>query len=868
LHQYKTPDKLECSGFQVKLDCENAGTVWKEPEEAAPSAEDAAALAAELAAEKAQKDSEIVARAEALEKAAAIANEELATAQKLVKNAKIALLDAKDSGSTTSDELVVIEIAELDLAAAEAGLDAAEAAAEASGLEASSATIAAADLRASGVVAVGTKSATGGPPFKFGKTGDENCPADYVWILDPQTCEDAAKQFGFNFTVTDPLPRGSDADEEASAADTDLFDTCCRTLLTGEAATISSSKQVGGAESKVICQMDPRKVTIIKATYGDNCKNLTQYKYDAEEGFEGTVSDYFKEQCYNRTSRAWKKKCEFQFESSEVADDPAPGCPKQCTVSWICGFNETRTYDFPKTNGDEVGDCAGSTVKINCDVRPEDLAKREREKAFLYMLGNKGQELCPKGFARIMDEEECEAAAAFFKLKYDQEAMNHDGREAFVCRTWGAGDSKHTRMSSKHGRNSQWVCNYDIFGELIGDTTSGTASTAPGGFDVSKIEVWAEGVKVTTNAMKAERARKRATGEKNKVLALANTADDGGDCSYRCAGLQHQPEKQADTCKVLGTHMGKTAEAEASSSCEVGYESGYFVACYQVCKNASESVNRRILKKYLNNVDSVCAKQKNRLRAIGCGSGFVAGVDASAIEQQHRARAWQWNELNKKVGNKVIEAVKNATGEEPREEWEPTEEEPLSPEDQEAEDRCVALENNCRKQHDLCNRTQTECKEGMKKQCKNKGKACQKMQSQCMHQKVRCQTQEDDCDIEKEMCEQDREVRAEMTKAVKEVEWMDVQGDAEYRRLQWLTDEGQVERLMRLFVIWDQIQWVMVEDAESRAKKMDRLDRVRHLRELKAEKEKAKTEAKAKKDAEEPLVVAVDEGSDGVGDEL
>jgi hypothetical protein len=841
-HHYSSPSKRECDSTIINLSCANPDTVVREVVED-PGAIDDPTIAAEIAAEEAQANAQIVAQAEALEKANVVAQDELSVATKAAKIARIAAMEAAENSNPTPDEELAKEIADLDLAAAEAGLEAAEAVAEAAVIDAGTATLKAADLRASGVTATAAHSSdAGGPPFRIGND-DENCPADYVWILDLSTCREAGQHFGFGFNITDTTAPLDSDDEETTVSK-------CRKLVAGH-ATVSDSHHFGGEQSQVLCQMDPRKVTIKTATYGENCMKDTRYEYDAELGFEAGVFDYFKEQCYNSSIRAWKQRCSFDFSVSNVGNDPAPGCPKTCFVSWICGFNETRAYPFPRGGGD----CSGATININCDERPEEMERKAKEQEFLYMLGGKGAEMCPKGFARVMDEESCEAASKFFKLEYKPDAMNHDGRDAFVCRTWGAGKSTSTRMSSKYGRNSKWICSYDVFGEMMADTTS-AKPTGNTGWDLSHIEVWAEGVKLVTAASKNERARQKAAGEKNKVLTLANTDADGGDCSYRCAGLQHQAEKQTDTCNYLVTHQGQIAAAPA---CEVGYETGYFVSCYQLCKNETEAVNRRILKKYLNTRDSICGMYKGKDGVLGCGSGFVAGVDASAVEQQHRIRAKKWVALNKKVGNKVRAPVLNATAEE-RVEWEPTEEEPLSPEDQEQENACGKKEAECSRQANQCNQSQTECKQNMKSECRTKGVSCQKYQSRCLQQQVRCQSQEDECDIEREMCEQDREIRGAMTRAAKEVEWLDLQEDAGFRRIEWLKDEGQMQRLMRLFVVWDQLQWVQIDDQQSRDKKLDRLQRVRDLRELKKEREAAKVKAEAKANGgEEPLVVAVSE---------
>ena len=91
-------------------------------------------------------------------------------------------------------------------------------------------------------------------------------------------------------------------------------------------------------------------------------------------------------------------------------------------MSWTCGFNETRNYTTPKG-----GDCHSSLIKINCDRASLGSTLGEVEKDRLYMLGQAGVEMCPRGFARIMDEESCEVASKFFKLEYEPKKVDHDG---------------------------------------------------------------------------------------------------------------------------------------------------------------------------------------------------------------------------------------------------------------------------------------------------------------------------------------------------------------------------------------------------------------------------------------------------------
>ena len=109
----------------------------------------------------------------------------------------------------------------------------------------------------------------------------------------------------------------------------------------------------------------------------------------------------------------------------------------------MCGWNETRNLISPRTQ-----------LYINCSKAEaaESSGSADKKADVLYMVGRAGYEGCPQGFTRIMDEETCEIASEFLKLKYDHKGMNYKGRDVFVCKTWGGGRSQRTIMSNKHGR--------------------------------------------------------------------------------------------------------------------------------------------------------------------------------------------------------------------------------------------------------------------------------------------------------------------------------------------------------------------------------------------------------------------------------
>jgi hypothetical protein len=117
----------------------------------------------------------------------------------------------------------------------------------------------------------------------------------------------------------------------------------------------------------------------------------------------------------------------------------------------------------------------------------------------------------------------------------------------FVCKTWGAGESRHTVLSSKRGRNAQWLCYFDVFGEICADSTPKDAAPTTVGMgadETSPTQLWDKSVELVSVPMKIEKARKKEAGEKTVVLTFT-TKDQlaragGGDCSYRCASLLHQ----------------------------------------------------------------------------------------------------------------------------------------------------------------------------------------------------------------------------------------------------------------------------------------------------------------------------------------
>jgi hypothetical protein len=242
----------------------------------------------------------------------AIAQREAAAAKKMLKMTLIAAMNAVDTGASQTDIQLETEVAELEVASADAALEAAEAVAAQAESEAAVAELAAGSVR--------VETGVDRTQFMFAVAG-EACPVGYNWIVDMQTCKQAAEHFSLAFQRPDVDSSGQDGNENfaleaAESNETDL----CRTHGTrpGE-ATLSNSNEAGGLESKPICQVDPRKFTITRATYGENCADeaIAERKYNPEEGYEEGVLYFFKQKCYNVSTQEWNEHCAFKFQHSK-----------------------------------------------------------------------------------------------------------------------------------------------------------------------------------------------------------------------------------------------------------------------------------------------------------------------------------------------------------------------------------------------------------------------------------------------------------------------------------------------------------------------------------------------------------------------